>query len=433
MRIFKTALFIFLAVILFQTTVFAQAPQLPPPDLVALDKLGYMKGFPPPPDKVINDTNKAKYPQVRWTFQHTRELGPSRNISRNGTPVYTFPASPRNLDTVAFEDDKGRKITIADWQKSTYTDALVVLHKGRLVYERYYNQGAAENPHLLFSVTKSFTGLLGSQLVREGKINPKALVPTYVPELAGSAWEDTTVQQVMDMTGSVRFREVYTDPSTEIFIYNYASGMLPRPPGYTGPKTIYEFLKTLKKGDAEHGAGFVYRTVHSEVLGWIISRVTGKHFAELMSERIWQKLGMDQDAYVLIDSEGTPWQGAGLCATARDLARFGEMLRRGGEFNGSRIFDEAVIEDLRKGGDREKFKASGMAFRPGYSYHNQWWILHNADGAYEASGVHGQMIHINPAAEMVVVKLSTHPVPGAGFTHPVTLRAWAALAQAVRQ
>jgi CubicO group peptidase (beta-lactamase class C family) len=101
--------------------------------------------------------------------------------------------------------------------------------------------------------------------------------------------------------------------------------------------------------------------------------------------------------------------------------------------NDQRVFDKAVIDDLRVGGDREKFKASGMSFRPGYSYHNQWWILHNADGAYEASGIHGQMIHINPPAEMVVVKLSSHPVASAAFTHPLTLKAWEALAQAVRQ
>ncbi|MBY0409274.1 MAG: beta-lactamase family protein, partial [Burkholderiaceae bacterium] len=142
---------------------------------------------------------------------------------------------------------------------------------------------------------------------------------------------------------------------------------------------------------------------------------------------------MEEDAYVMVDSVGTPLQGAGLNATARDLARFGEMLRVGGTYNGQKIFDKAVIDDLKKGGDREKFKASGMAFRPGYSYHNQWWILHNADGAFEASGVHGQMVHINPAAEMVVVKLTSHPIASAGPTHSLTLRAWSALAQAVRQ
>jgi len=418
-------------VFFFLTTAAASAQQLPPPDSVNLDKLGYMSTFPPVGDKIINSQNESKYPQQRWTLQHVRELAPTRNIRRGAAPALQLPVKKRDLDNFEFNDEKGRKITIGEWQKKTYTDALVVLHEGRLVYERYYNQGAAETPHLLFSVTKSFTGLLAAQLIQEGKLDPNALVPQYVPELADSAWGDMKVQDVLDMTGAVRFREVYTDPTSDIYIYNFASGMLPPPPSYTGPTNIYDFLKTLKK-EGQHGAGFVYRTVHSEVLGWIISRITGLHFADLMSERVWQKIGMEEDAYIAIDSVGTPWQGAGLCATARDLARFGEMLRLGGKINGQRIFDSAVIDDLRKGGDREKFKASGMKFRDGYSYHNQWWILHNADGAFEASGVYGQMIHINPAAKMVVVKLSSHPVAGAGFTHPLTLKAWDALAKAVR-
>jgi CubicO group peptidase (beta-lactamase class C family) len=318
------------------------------------------------------------------------------------------------IGSFVFDDDKGKKTSIDEWFKASYGDAIVVLHKGRIVYERYDNQMKPWTPH-------------------EGKIDPNALVTQYVPEPAGSAWGDMKVRDVMDMTGAVRFREVYTDPTTEIFGYNWASGLVPRPPGYQGKTNVYDFLKTLQK-EGEHGAGFVYRTVHSEVLGWIVSRASNKHWADLMSENIWQKLGMEEDAYVMVDSVGTPLQGAGLNATARDLARFGEMLRRGGEFNGQRIFAKAVLDGtFVKGGDREKFKAGGMAFRAGYSYHNQWWMLHNADGAYEASGVYGQMIHVNPAAEMVVVKLASHPVAGAGFTHAMTLKAWAALAQAVRQ
>jgi CubicO group peptidase (beta-lactamase class C family) len=421
-----------LIVLFLSTAVIAYGQQLPPPESVDLDRLGYMSTFPPMGDKIVDNTNRFKYPQMRWSFQHLRELVPTRTIRRGAGPASILPAAPLNLDAFVFENDKGQKMTLAEWQKATFTDALIVLHKGRLVFERYYSQMGPKTPHLLFSVTKSFTGLLASQLIHEGKLEDKALVTKYVPELAESAWGDMTVRQVLDMTGAVRFREVYTDPSTEIFGYSFASGMIPSPPNYSGPKTIYDFLRTLKK-EGRHGAGFTYRTVHSEVLGWIISRVTNKHFAELMSEGIWQKLGMEEDAYVMVDSVGTPLQGAGLCATARDLARFGEMLRRGGEFNGQRIFDRAVIDDLRQGGDREKFKTAGMGFRPGYSYHNQWWILHNPDGAFEASGIHGQMIHINPAAELVVVKLSGHPVAGAAFTHALTLKAWAALAQAVRQ
>jgi len=414
------------------TAARAQAPQLPAPASVSLDTLDLMRSFPPVGAQLVDNSNRGRYPQARWAQQHTRELVPTRNIRRGALPPSNLPAATRNLDDFAFEDGAGQKTTLLKWQQDNYTDALVVLHKGRVVYERYHNQMRPESPHLLFSVTKSFTGLLAAQLAREGKIDLDALVTKYVPELTDSAWGDMKVREVMDMTGAVRFREVYTDPTTEIFPYLYASNLLPPPAAYAGPKNIYEFLKTLKK-EGEHGAGFVYRTVHSEVLGWIVSRATGQHFADLMSERFWTKLGMEEDAYVIVDSVGTPLQGAGLNATARDLARFGEMLRLGGEFNGRRVLDKAVIDDLRQGGDREKFKAGGMAFRAGYSYHNQWWILHNADGAFEAAGVNGQMLHVNPAAEMVVVKLASHPVAGAGFTHATTLKAWAALAQAVRQ
>jgi CubicO group peptidase (beta-lactamase class C family) len=418
--------------LLFSGAAAAQAPQLPPPEAVSLERLNYMSSFPPVGEQLVDQSNRTKYPQLRWVLQHTRELLATRNIRRGNGAVSVLPSAPRDLDALVFTDDKGRDITVSQWLTQTYTDAIVVMHRGRIVYERYLNQMRPQTPHLLFSVTKSFTGLLAAQLVHEDRIDPDAPVTRYVPELADSAWGDMTVRHVMDMTGAVRYREVYTDPSTEVFPYLYASLMLPPPPSYTGPRNIYDFLRTLKK-EGEHGAGFVYRTVHSEVLGWIVSRVTGQHFADLLSERVWSRLGAEEDAYVMIDPVGTPLQGAGLNATARDLARFGEMLRRGGEFNGHRIFDKAVIDDLRRGGDREKFKASGMAFRAGYSYHNQWWMLHDADGAFEASGVHGQMVHINPAAEMVVVKLSSHPVAGAGFTHPLTLKAWAALAQAVRQ
>ncbi len=409
------------------------APALPAPESVSLDKLGYMGTFPPEGAQRVDLSNSYKYPQMRWALQHLRELQPTRNIRRGAAPASALQADPRPLGAFSFDDDKGQPITVDQWLTRTYTDAIVVLHKGKVVFERYDNQMKPWTPHLLFSVTKSFTGLMAAQLAHEGKIDPEALVTKYVPELADSAWGDMKVREVMDMTGAVRFREVYTDPTTEIFGYSWSAGMLPRPPGYQGATNIYDFLKTLRK-EGEHGEGFVYRTVHSEVLGWIVSRATGRHWAELMGENIWQKLGMEEDAHVMVDSVGTPLQGAGLNATARDLARFGEMLRLGGSFNGQKIFDKAVIDDTANGGDRTKFQFRGIqTARPGYSYRNQWWVLHNADGAYEASGIHGQMIHVNPAAEMVVVKLSSHPVASAAATQALTLKAWSALAQAVRR
>lgn len=411
----------------------AMAPPLPSPESVALEKLGLMNTFPPVGDKIVNDGNRYKYPQARWAMQHVRELVPTHNIRRGTSAPSELPHADINLGNVSFEDDKGKKTTIDQWQKDTYTDALLVMHKGAIVYEHYMNEMRPTTPHLMFSMTKSFTGLLVAQLAYEGKIDLDAPITKYVPELAESAWGDMKVREAMDMTGTVRYREVFTDPTSEVFPYLYASNMLPQPQNYNGPKTIDDYLKMLKKGDGEHGAGFNYRTVHSEVLGWIVSRVTGENYADYLSERVWSKLGAEEDAYMIVDSVGTPLQGSGMNATARDLARFGEMVRRGGEFNGQRIFAQAVIDDLRKGGDREKFKtAPNREAWAGYSYHNQWWISHDADGAFEALGVNGQYVRIDPAAEMVVVKFSSHPSAYAGVWHASHLKAFAAMAKAIR-
>lgn len=404
-------------------------------------RMGWMQGSPPPPDRVIRfaDNSNRTFPQLRWAFSHTRELVPTRGIARHtgGTPVptWTLPRAPREAEIDALDftpTGAARTITWADSLQANYTDGIVVLHRGRIVYERYAGALSEHGQHIAMSVTKSFTGLLAAWLAHEGVFDPKRSVADHVPDMAGCAFGDATVRQVMDMTTALKYSENYADPNAEIFDYVRAGHVISRPATYQGPEGFLAYLLTLLK-EGNHGQGFMYKTVNSDALAWVLHRTSGSDMASLLQERIWSRLGMEQDASISVDAIGTPFAGGGLSTGLRDLARFGEMLRLGGSFNGQKIFDKAVIDDTGKGGDREKFKMGGMAFRPGYSYRNQWWVLHNADGAYEAAGIHGQFIHVNPAAEMVVVKLSSHPVAGAGFTHPLTLKAWAALAQAVRR
>lgn len=132
---------------------------------------------------------------------------------------------------------------------------------------------------------------------------------------------------------------------------------------------------------------------------------------------------------MLLDPTGTEWAGAGLNATLRDLARFAEMLRSGGRWNGEQIIPEAIIDDIRGGADKAAFADFGRRGMEGYSYHNQWWISHNPDGVYEAMGVHGQLIHINPAAELTVVRTASHPIASNEFTYEMTRAALEALAR----
>jgi CubicO group peptidase (beta-lactamase class C family) len=410
------------------------------PPLSAADsdpvKMGWMVGAPPPPDKLIlfSDATMHRFPQTRWSFANFRRFMPSSNIWRGEGGAAPLPRAEReDIDAVTFQP-LGRTTTMtwADSLQANYTDAIVVLHKGSIVYERYFGVMNPHATHIAMSVTKSFFGTLGAMLVAEGKLDDKALVSTYIPELKDTAYGDATVRQVMDMTIGVKYSENYADPKAEIWDHVRAGGVLPRPPGYAGPTSFYGFLKTLKK-EGEHGQAFAYKTVNSDVLGWLVRRVSGQSVGDLLSERIWQKLGMEQDAYMLIDSEGTEFAGGGLNLTVRDMARFGEMMRLGGNYNGQQIVPKAVVDDIRKGGKTSDFEKAGYATLPGWSYRDMWWVSNNEHGAFMARGIHGQSIYIDPKAEMVIARFASHPLAANGNNDPTTLPAFHALGRHLMQ
>lgn len=203
---------------------------------------------------------------------------------------------------------------------------------------------------------------------------------------------------------------------------------MPRPPGYQGPQSFYEFPATAKK-EGEHGQAFTYKTVDTDVLGWGIRRVTGKSVGEVLSERIWGPMGAEQDAYFPIDTAGTEFAGGGLNAALRDFARFGEMMRLGGTFNGRQIVPKFVVDDIRSGANRERFARAGYRTLPGWSYRNVWRVSRNEHGTFTARGIHGQVIYIDPKAEMVVVRFASHPRAANAALDPTSLPEYRALAK----
>ena len=417
-----------------QTTV--QAPPAPKPpmqkpltaDESDPNKMGWMQGFPPPPDRIIRfDLAGNMFPRTRYGFSHVREFVPTRAVWHGDGPVSKLPRAERDINGVLFTDPEGVRRTFAEALKLTYTDGILVMHKGKVVYERYFGALDAHTQHIAMSVTKSFVGTLAAMLVADGKLDPAAPVTQYVPELKDSAYSDATVRQVMDMTIGVRYSENYADPNADVWAYARAGGMLPRPAGYKGPDNFYDYLVTLKK-EGEHDAAFSYKTVNAEVLAWIVRRASNKSLAALLSERIWQPMGAENDAYFGVDSIGTESGGGGLNTTLRDLARFGEMIRNDGRFNGRQILPKSVIDDIRRGGDPAKFAKAGYATLPGWSYRNMWWISNNAHHAFEARGIHGQAIYIDPEAQMTVVRYASHPIAANGANDPITLPAFGALA-----
>jgi CubicO group peptidase (beta-lactamase class C family) len=393
--------------------------------------MGWMQGFPPPAERAITfaDGTLRQFPQSRWAFSNYRQFLPTKSVWRGPGPASILPRDPQDIGRLSATLADGRRLTFDDALAETYADGIAVLHRGRLVYERYFGVLEAHKTHIAMSVTKSFVGVLAGALVAEGRIDPNAPVPHYVPELGPSGFGDATVEEVMDMTTGLAFNEDYADPNSDFGEFRRAIGLAPPLPGAT-PTSLLDYLTTRKKA-GEHGRAFTYRTINTDVLGWIVRRVTQRPFAELLSERLWQPLGAEENADIQVDRLGMEFTGGGLCTTLRDLARFGEMMRCRGYFNGRQVLPACVVDDIAKGADPVKFPTATYPTLPGWSYRNQWWVSHDGHGAFMARGIHGQSVYVDPKAAVVIVRYASHPVAGSVANDPITLPAFRAVAAAL--
>jgi len=394
-------------------------------------KMKWMVGAPPPPDRTLNfaDGSFFTFPGLRWSVAHMRQFMPTTNVSRGiGNPLPVSKKISNEIEKITFVPlGESKPITWKEGLDKVYADGVIIMHHGNIIYEKYLGALTIDGQHAAMSVTKSFTGTLGIMLAMEGLIDTSKLVSEYVPELKNSAFGDATVRQVMDMTTALQFSEDYADPKAEIWQFSAAGNPLPKPADYTGPKSYYEYLPTVKKNGV-HGEAFGYKTVNSDVLGWIIARVTGKTVPQVLSERIWQKLGVEQDAYYSVDVTGTAFAGGGLNLGLRDLARFGQLILNNGYGAGQQIIPKAAIADIRKGGSQAAFAKANYTLLKGWSYRNMWWITNNEDGAFCARGVHGQVIYIDPKADMVLVRFASNPVASNAANDPYSLPAYQAVA-----
>ena len=397
--------------------------------------LGWMRGTPPPADRCISFESDTflDFPQIRWSLSHMRELAPTAAVWRGAGPRSVLERDERagDIDALVFTDMNGRARRFDEALLDTYTDGLLVLHRGRIVYERYFGALQAHVPHSCFSITKSYAATLTAALVHEGVLDDRRAIAHYLPPMRGTAYEDATLRQVMDMQIGVAYSELYADESASIWEFARACGLRPRPAGYAGARTSCEYLRGLKK-EGTHGEAFAYKTVNTEVMCWLVASVTGRSLTQLLHERLWAPLGCEEDGYIVVDPAGMPMGGGGLSATLRDMARFGELMRRQGDWGGRQLVPAAVVHECLRGDDPAKFAKAGYQLLPGYSYRNMWWVTHNELDAFEGRGIHGQRLYVAPAAEMVVARFASHPVASSAANDPVTLPQMLALGRLLR-
>jgi CubicO group peptidase (beta-lactamase class C family) len=376
-------------------------PSHPPSDAPAL-----MAGVPPfPEESLVTLANWQDPPFNRWAFQHIRELIPTARIARAAAPA---PLPRAERDILGFQFTYGdRELTVAGMLEETYTDGFLVLHQGRIVAEHYFNGMAPDVPHLLMSVSKSVTSAVAGVLAGQGLLRVSTAVEEIVPELGGTSFEGATVQDLLDMRAGTQFDESYDNPEADVRTYERV--YLWRPDnGDPRPADALGYFATLQN-DGPHGGPFRYRSILTDVLAWVIERAAGKRLHELISRELWQPMGAEFDAEITLDGHGNPMADGGICASLRDLARFGQLYLEGGRG----IVPKDWIEDTIRGApDGARAFAEGddsPGYPPGAHYRNCWWIRDPGVPFYQASGINGQNIFVHVPSQTVVAKFSTWP------------------------
>jgi CubicO group peptidase (beta-lactamase class C family) len=345
-------------------------------------------------------------PHNRWAFAHLGELIPSAVVLRRGP---ARPEATRRLGALAdLVPDLERRL------EDTSTDAFLVVRGGEIVAEYTRAGFHRDDPHLIMSVSKSLCSLVVGVLVGRGILEPERRIVDYVPELQGSVYDGPTVQHALDMTIGIRYDEDYLDPDAEVQTHDRASGWRTPRPG--DPESTTAFLRTLR-GDGSVGR-FQYCSANTDVLAWIVERVTGLRYVDALSEYLWSKLDADHDATITVDRTGFGFANGGISCTARDLARVGRLMLDDGRVAGRTVVPADWVRSITDGGDRAAMSDPGftLAF-PNGSYTRQWWCTGNARANVTAIGIHGQNLWLDPATGSVIVKLSSWPEPDSAHWH----------------
>ncbi len=373
--------------------------------LIAPSEEGLMLGFPPPADRQITPANAHLPQHLGWRILNIERLFPMARLSRGDGPVSVLPQGPAmDVEGLSVDSGDGQTLSMPEIWARTGLDAMLVLHRGQVVFERYLGDMTADRRHPMFSCTKSIVGLLVEWLLMEGAIDEGAPASHFIPELAGLATGTATIRQLLDMRANFRFSERPRVAGEVQVDYIMGIGFVPRPPDYRGANGVYELL-TSARDSGPHGGAFNYDNGSTDILGWILRRLTGLRLDQLIARDIWSQLGAQSDAAMLIDASGTEWAAGGLACTLRDFARLGEMLRHKGRVNGQQILPETLFDSIFQGGDSAAF-AQGQGIPKGGSYRSQWWLYQDRYQLRVCRGQYGQRLYIAPDAETVILQFS---------------------------
>ena len=362
-----------------------------------------MQGFPPSEPNRVSLANWRKAPYCHWAFHHVREIIPSAEISNDPTDVWEL--KPDTMDTSSLGIDNA--------MVSTDCDAIVVLHKDKLVHESYSNGMTSRDPHILMSVSKSMLGLVAGTLIERGELAESDLITKHLPEIENTAYAGATVRDLLDMRAGILFDEDYLATEGPIVDYRFAANWNPVPKDRVAAD-LRSFMSLLTETDGPHGGRFHYVSPNTDLLAWVFERASGMRYAELVSERLWKPLGAEAPGYITVDRIGGARAAGGKCLLARDLARVGMMMANGGQRDGKQVVPACWLEDIVQNGDPQAWKDGDFYNEMGQRdihYRSKWYVNREAEPLIFGVGIHGQFLFVDPAKKLSVAWLASQGSP----------------------
>ena len=280
------------------------------------------------------------------------------------------------------------------------TDGLIILHNNKIFYEEYWNGNNRYSKHISWSVAKSFLSALIGIAIDEGLIDSIDDPTTkYLPEFKGTGYDGVKIKNLLQMSSGVAFNEDYADPNSDINKFGRATarGM-----------PFKDFAKTLKNG-REQGTYNHYVSIDSQVLAMILESVTNMPLREYLYKKIWNKIGMENEAYYITDKTGMDLALGGLNATLRDYAKFGYLYLNNGNWLGEQIVPEQWVIDSHTPDAPHLMPNAGDELSSsewGYGY--QWWVPGDPMTDYTAHGVYNQFVYVDPVSGVVIAKTSSN-------------------------
>ena len=348
-------------------------------------------------------------PFNREAFSKVREIMPTASINwKKGSAAQDSESKNKKL-TVKLKENE--ETGLDGFLNQTTVDALQVSHRGKIVYKWHSPYCSSSSPHIIFSVSKSLTALLIGCIIDEGLVTEETLVSQIIPEAKGSAFENASVRNLLDMSVSSNFIEDYEATSGIFLDYRQSTGWNPQDTDDTSH--LKSFLLSLKKNTHRHGEKFEYHSTNTDMLGIIIEKCTGKKYAHYFYEKLMKPLGAKDDAYVTLDRMGTSRAAGGICISASDIMSICEMVRTFGKNDqGAQVFPENWIKDILNSETDKRFNLDGhYDIFPEGLYRSKWYRPYTSQNIIFGLGIHGQWIWIDFDKELSIVCLSSEPNP----------------------